>query len=64
MKLFFFFKSLFIGQPRWLSGLAPHSAQDVVLETWDWVPRQGPCMEPASPSTCVSAPHPFSLSHE
>ena len=37
------------GQPGWLSGLAPPSAQGLILETWDQVPRQAPCMEPASP---------------
>ena len=36
------------------------SAQGVILETWDPVPRRAPCMEPASPSACVSA----SVSHE
>ena len=30
-------------------------AQGVILETWDRVPRRAPCMEPASPSACVSA---------
>ena len=43
------------GQPRWRSSLAPPSAQGVILETRDRVPRQAPCMEPASPSACVSA---------
>ena len=42
-------------QPRWLRGLAPPSAQGVILETWDGVPRGAPCMEPASPSACVFA---------
>ena len=53
------------GQPRWLSGLAPPSAQGVILETGDQVPRQGPCMEPASPSP-ASLPLSLSLcvSHE
>ena len=37
-----------IGQPRWLIGLAPPTAQGKILETWDRVPRQAPCMEPAS----------------
>ena len=46
---------LTVGQPEWLSGLAPPSAQGVTLETRDRVPRQAPCMEPASPSACVSA---------
>ena len=31
------------------------SAQGVILETWDRVPRQAPCTELASPSTCISA---------
>ena len=43
------------GQPGWLSGLAPPSAQGVILETWDRVPHQAPCVEPASPSARVSA---------
>ena len=44
-----------MGIPGWLSGLAPPSAQGLILETWDRVPRQVPCMEPASSSACVSA---------
>ena len=43
-----------LGQPQWLSGLVPHSAQGVILETWDQVPHRAPGMEPASPSACVS----------
>ena len=43
-----------IGQPRWLSGLAPPAAWGVILETWDRVPRRASCLEPASPSACVS----------
>ena len=31
------------------------SAQGMILESWDWVPQQAPCMEPASLSACVSA---------
>ena len=31
------------------------SAQDVILESWDQVPHQAPCEEPASPSAYVSA---------
>ena len=51
--------NLFMGQPRWLSGLVLPSAQGVILKTRDQVPRQIPCMEPASPSvslplSCVS----------
>ena len=34
------------------------SAQGVILESQDGVPHGAPCMEPASPSTCVSAPSP------
>ena len=49
-----------LGILGWLSGLAPPTAQDVILETRDGVPRWAPCMEPASPSACVSAS--FSLS--
>ena len=29
-------------------------AQGAILESRDQVPRQAPCMEPASPSACVS----------
>ena len=50
------------GQPGWLSGLAPPAAQGLILETWDRVPRRAPCMEPASPSACVSASLSLSLS--
>ena len=50
----YYLKSL-CGQPRWLSGLALPSAQGMILETRDRVARQAPCMEPASPSACVSA---------
>ena len=31
------------------------SAQGVILEARNRVPRWAPCMEPASPSACVSA---------
>ena len=45
------------GQPEWLSGLAPPLAQGMILEIQDQVPRRAftPCVEPASPSDCVSA---------
>ena len=43
------------GQPGWLSGLVLSSAQGVIPETWDQVPRRAPCMEPVSPPACVSA---------
>ena len=39
-------------------------AQGMILEFRDQVPHQAPCMEPASPSACVSAPLSLSLSHE
>ena len=38
------------------------SAQGVILGSWDQVLHQAPCMEPASPSACVSASASFSLS--
>ena len=44
-----------VRQPGWLSGFALPSAQGLILEIWDRVPRRAPCMEPASPSACVSA---------
>ena len=43
------------GQPGWFSSLALPLAQGRILETRDRVPHRGPCMEPASPSACVSA---------
>ena len=46
----FFFKTTAWGIPGWLSGLAPLSAQGMILETWNRVPHQAPGMEPASPS--------------
>ena len=52
------------GQPQWLSGLAPPSAQGVILGTWDRVPCQAPGMEPASPSACVSASVCVCVSHK
>ena len=41
-----------------LSGLAPPSAQGVILKTGDPVPHRAPCMEP------MSLPLSLSLSHE
>ena len=43
------------GQPWWPSSLALPLAQGVILKTQDRVPCRAPCMEPASPSTGVSA---------
>ena len=50
------------GQPRWRSGLALPTAQGVILGILDRVPHQALCMEPASPSACVSASHSLSVS--
>ena len=43
------------GQPQWRSGLAPPAAWGVILGSRDQVLHRAPCMEPASPSACVSA---------
>ena len=51
----FWLEDASLGQPGWLSGLAPPLAQGLILETPDQVPRQAPHVEPASPSACVSA---------
>ena len=51
----FCFKTGTAGQPGWLSGLAPPWAQGRILDFLDQVPHQTPCVEPASPSACVSA---------
>ena len=40
------------------------SAQGMILESRDRVPRRAPCMEPASPSACVSAALSLCVSHE
>ena len=53
-----------LGQLWWLSGLALPSAQGMILETLDQVSHQAPCMEPASPSACVSASHFVSLTNK
>ena len=49
------YKYVQYGQPQWLSGLVLPSAQGLILKTRDRVPRQAPCVEPVSPSACVSA---------
>ena len=53
------------GIPEWLSGLVPAlgPGHDPV-ESWDRVPHKAPCMEPASPSLCVSASFSLCVSHE
>ena len=40
------------------------SAQGVILESRNQVSRRAPCMEPASPSACVSASLSLCVSHE
>ena len=52
------------GQPGWLSRLSLPSAQGLILETWNLVPRQAPSMEPASPSAYVSASLSLSLMNQ
>ena len=52
------------GWPGWLSGLVQPSAQGMILEIWDQVPRRAPCMEPASASACFSASLSLSVSHD
>ena len=39
-------------------------AQGAILESWDRVPCRAPCVEPASPSACVSAFLSLCVSHE
>ena len=51
-----------MGQPLWRSGLVRPAAWGMILEAWDRDPRRAPCMEPASPSACVSASLSLSLS--
>ena len=42
------------GIPGWLSSLEPAFGPGLILESRDRVPRWAPCMEPTSPSACVS----------
>ena len=62
-RVVFYFK-VPLGQPGWLSSLAPPSAQGMILETRDRVPRRAPYMEPASTSACVSPSLSVCVSHE
>ena len=57
-------ENLIEGPPGWLIGLGPPAAQGVILETRDQVPHWAPCMEPASPSACVSASCSLCVSRE
>ena len=52
------------GKPRWLSSLAPAFSPSMILGSRDQVPCRAPCMEPASPSACVSASLCVSLMNE
>ena len=58
----FLLRKLQSGQPGWLSGLGPPSAQGVILEARDQVLHQAPYVEPASPSASVSASRSLCLS--
>ena len=49
------FRKSNIRAPGWLSGLVSALTWVVIPGSWDPVPHQAPCMEPASPSACVSA---------
>ena len=49
------------GIPGYLSGLAPAFGPGC---DWDQVSHQAPCMEPASPSACVSASLSVSLTNK
>ena len=47
-----------IQRDAWVAQRVEHLplAQAMIPDSWDQVPRQAPCMEPASPpSACVSA---------
>ena len=52
-----------IGKPEWLSGLAPPSAQGMVLETRDQVPHRLPAWSLLLPLP-VSLPLSLSISRE
>ena len=49
-----FKKMTFEGIPGWLSGLVPAFGPGVILESWDRVLHQAPCMDPASVSASLS----------
>ena len=49
------------GWPGWFSSLVQSLAQGMILEIWDRAPHWAPCMEPASPFSCVSASLSLSL---
>ena len=57
-------KNVLLGQPQWLSGLAPPLAQGMILGSQDSVPHQAPYVEPASPSASVSASLSLCICHE
>ena len=57
-------KNRALGIPGWLSGLVPAFGPGNDPGVWDRVPRRAPGMEPASPSSCVSASFSLSVYHE
>ena len=64
-KYYLIQKRLDVGRPRWLSGLAPPSAQGLILETQDRVPHLAPAWSLLLPLP-VSLPLslPLCVSHE
>ena len=57
-------KKIRAGQSWWLNGLVLPLVQGVILEIQDGVPHGAPCVEPASPSACVSASLCVCVSHK
>ena len=55
MKGSLIFKNVDTGMPGGSAVECLPSAQGVILESQDQFPLRAPCMEPASPSACVSA---------
>ena len=64
VKLHTLLKSTFLGRLGGSAVKCLPSAQGVILESLNRVPCQASCMEPASPSACVSASLSFCVSHE
>ena len=57
-----YIRGLLRGATRVAQQFSTASAQGLILETRDRIPHQAPCMEPVSPSACVSASLSLSLS--
>ena len=53
-----------IQRDAWVAQQVEHLplAQAMIPDSWDQVPRQAPCMEPASPFACDFASFSLSLS--